>query len=44
MTNPDIIINQLLDELGRWRKQVHAWETTAHHLAQAVGERLIYGT
>ena len=33
MTHPNIIIDQLLDELGRWRKQAHA-----------AGERVIYST
>ena len=36
MTHPNIIIDQLLDELGRWRKQAQAWETTAHQLADAI--------
>jgi hypothetical protein len=36
MTHPNIIIDQLLDELGRWRKQAHNWETTAHTLADAI--------
>lgn len=36
MTHPNIIIDQLLDELGRWRKQAHTWETLCHHLAEAI--------
>ena len=36
MTHPNIIIDQLLDELGRWRKQAHNWETTCHQLADAI--------
>ena len=36
MTHPNIIIDQLLDELGRWRKKAHAWETISHNLADAI--------
>ena len=36
MTHPDQIIDQLLDELSRWRKQSHQWETLAHQLAEAI--------
>lgn len=36
MTHPNIIIDNLLDELSRWRKQSHAWETIAHQLADAI--------
>ena len=36
MTHPNIIIDGLLDELSRWRKQAQAWETTCHQLADAI--------
>ena len=36
MTHPNQIIDGLLDELGRWRKQSHQWETLAHQLAEAI--------
>lgn len=36
MTHPNQIIDNLLDELGRWRKQSHQWETLAHQLADTI--------
>ena len=36
MTHPNQIIDQLLDELTKWRKQSHQWETLAHELADAI--------
>lgn len=36
MTHPNQIIDQLLDELARWRKQSHQWETLAHQLADTI--------
>lgn len=36
MTHPNQIIDQLLDELARWRKQSHQWETVAHQLADTI--------
>lgn len=36
MTHPNQIIDQLLDELARWRKQSHQWETLAHQLAETI--------
>ena len=36
MTHPNQIIDGLLDELARWRKQSHQWETLAHQLAEAI--------
>ena len=38
MSHPDQIIDQLLDELTKWRKQAQAWETTAHQLANAISK------
>jgi hypothetical protein len=36
MTHPNQIIDNLLDELARWRKQSHQWETLAHQLAETI--------
>lgn len=36
MTHPNQIIDGLLDELARWRKQSHQWETLCHQLADAI--------
>ena len=36
MTHPNQIIDQLLDELGRWRKHSLQWETLAHQLADTI--------
>jgi len=36
MTHPNQIIDNLLDELARWRKQSHQWETLAHQLADTI--------
>jgi len=36
MTHPNIIIDQLLDELTKWRTQSKTWEQVAHQLADAI--------
>ena len=36
MTRPEEHIDRLLDELTRWRKQSHQWETLCHQLADAI--------
>lgn len=38
MTHPDQIIDQLLDELTKWRTQSKTWENVAHQLANAISK------